>query len=87
MAGATKFLLDNKKPFGIYHAVNAGEATWYDFACEIFQLIGKQVKVNPIPASQYPLPAKRPEYSILKNTKGLPMRDWQEALVEYIGIR
>jgi dTDP-4-dehydrorhamnose reductase len=84
LAGATKYLLENTKPFGIYHAVNAGQATWYDLACEVFKLKGKNVKVNPIPASQFPTSAKRPEYSILKNTKGLPMRDWKEALADYL---
>lgn len=84
VALATKQLLEKKKPFGVYHAVCTGQATWFQFAQEIFRISNMGVKVNPIPASQYPVPAKRPEYSVLVNTKGLTMRSWQEALKDYL---
>lgn len=84
VALATRYILEQKMPFGIYHAVNEGSTTWYGFAQEIFRLAKKDIKVNPIPAKQYPLPAKRPAWSMLKNTKNIPMRSWQEALADYI---
>ena len=86
VALATKYVLDNKKSFGIYHAVCEGQATWYEFAKEIFRLVNIDITVTPISASEYPVAAKRPEYSVLKNTKGLLMRNWQVALAEYISL-
>lgn len=83
LAEATRRIMETKEP-GIYHAVNAGTATWYEFALEIFRLSGKEVKVAPVPASEYPRPAKRPVFSVLKDTKGVRLRPWQEALEAYL---
>lgn len=75
---------------GIFHVTNAGQCTWFDFACEILRLAGMQhVKVEPVPTSAYPRPAKRPGYSVLDNARfdtevGPPLRHWREALAEYM---
>lgn len=84
VAQATRVILDGDYAPGIYHTVNAGTATWYEFAQEIFKLAGKKMTVNPITTAEYPLPAKRPAYSILKNTRGPALRPWQEAIAAYI---
>ena len=70
---------------GIYHFTNEGVASWYDFTKAIMEIAGKDVKVNPIPTSAYPTPAKRPLYSVLskakiKNTYGLQIPYWRESL-------
>jgi dTDP-4-dehydrorhamnose reductase len=70
---------------GIYHFSNEGNITWYDFAVAIKELSGSNCKVNPIPASQYPTPAKRPFYSVLDKTKvkktfGITIPEWKESL-------
>lgn len=80
----TKKLLRKNHPSGVYHAVNAGHTTWYEFAKEIFQIAGKEVNVIPVTSAEFPRPAKRPMYSILNQTKGPSMRPWQEALKEFI---
>ncbi len=49
----------------LFHYANAGTCSWYDFAKAIFKIKGITVKVNPIPTSQYPTPAKRPMYSVM----------------------
>lgn len=54
---------------GIYHFANAGECTWYDFALSIAQLANARTKVNAIPTSQYPTPARRPAHSTLSKEK------------------
>jgi dTDP-4-dehydrorhamnose reductase len=80
-------------PFGIYHATNSGQASWLDFAREVFLLSDKSVsRVVPVSSSQFVRPAKRPAYSVLSHdgwsvlgTGGVsvsPMRDWQLALSE-----
>jgi dTDP-4-dehydrorhamnose reductase len=78
--------LDNK---GIYHYSNMGACSWYEFASEIMNLSGLKCNVNPIPTSQYPTPAKRPQYSVLDKTKiketfGLQIPNWQDALIRCI---
>ncbi|PRD51922.1 dTDP-4-dehydrorhamnose reductase [Sphingobacterium gobiense] len=54
---------------GIYHFSNEGRISWYDFAVAIRDLQGLQCKVNAIPTTQYPTPAKRPQYSLLDKSK------------------
>jgi dTDP-4-dehydrorhamnose reductase len=75
--------------FGIYHATNSGVCSWYEFAVEIFNQAGLNVKVNPLTTEQFPRPAARPKYSVLSKKKieqkGLtPLRDWKSALNAYL---
>lgn len=84
LAQASRKLCESGKPEGVYHLVNDGETTWYEFALKIFELSGIDVKVDPVPSSEFPTPAKRPEYSRLLNTKFATLRTWQEALQEYL---
>ena len=75
-------------PAGIYHGTNSGQATWFEFAQEIFKLSGADVcRVTPVSSSEYPRPAKRPSYSVLShdawaNTAVKSMRDWRIALAD-----
>jgi dTDP-4-dehydrorhamnose reductase len=85
LAQATKELVTQYEP-AMYHLVNDGVTTWYDFAVEIFRLTGKSVKIAPIPSESYKLEAMRPKYSILKNTQGPRLRPWQEAIDKYLKL-
>lgn len=81
------YILNNDLPFGIYHITNEtkkGGITWYEFAKKICKLQKLKVKVRPCSTAEYPLPAKRPPYSSLINTKLPKTRNWQKALKEYI---
>jgi dTDP-4-dehydrorhamnose reductase len=75
-------------PAGIYHGTNSGQATWYEFAQEIFKHAQADiVRVIPVSSSDYLRPAKRPSYSVLShdawvNTSVKPLRDWRIALAE-----
>ena len=55
--------------FGLYHYCNAGICSWYDFAKSIFRMSNIEIKVKPILTEEYPLPAKRPTYSVLDTQK------------------
>ena len=79
---------------GIYHATNSGSTTWYEFAKEIFDLLGEDSnRVLPVKSSNFKRPAVRPTYSVLSHDcwleSGLaPMRDWKDAIVDTIeGIK
>lgn len=83
VAQATQELLRTQPP-GVYHTVNDGVATWYDLAQAVFAAAKMKVTVQPIATSEYPLPARRPQYSILRRSRGPTLRPWQAALDEYI---
>ncbi|NLO09029.1 MAG: dTDP-4-dehydrorhamnose reductase [Clostridiales bacterium] len=75
--------------YGKYHASCEGSTNWYEFALAIFEMAGRKAIVEAISTSEYPTPAKRPEYSVLDNKMlrefhGYYMKGWKEALEEYI---
>lgn len=75
--------------YGLYHIVNHGECSWYDFTVKIFELLGKKVKINKAVSSDFKTKAKRPHYSVLKNGRlaalGLDdLRSWEAALEAYL---
>jgi dTDP-4-dehydrorhamnose reductase len=70
---------------GIYHYSNQGRISWYDFAVAIAKHSGSPCEVHPIPAAQYPTPAKRPSFSLLdtqkiRSTFELQIPQWEESL-------
>jgi dTDP-4-dehydrorhamnose reductase len=77
---------------GTYHLTCGGRTTWYGFAERIREfgldrglLPETCARLEPIPTSGYPTPARRPEFSVLSNEKllkgfGLALPDWEEAL-------
>ncbi len=84
LAVATLKLIEDMKPFGIYHITNTGPATWYEAAKEMFALAGIDIKLNPITPEQFPRSARRPRFAVLLNTKLEPLRNYQEALKDYL---
>jgi dTDP-4-dehydrorhamnose reductase len=85
LAAGTRALLEAAPPAGIYHMTNRGEASWYDFAREIYRITGKSTTVLPVPSTRFPRKAKRPPRAILLNTQLPPMRPWQDALADFLG--
>jgi dTDP-4-dehydrorhamnose reductase len=78
---------------GIFHLTAAGATSWHGFAEAIVQSAARHglldssrlPRINPIPASAYPLPAARPANSrldcqLLRNWSGVALPDWQQAL-------
>lgn len=74
----------NGKSYGIYHLVNEGDCSWYEFTKEIFNIMGMPQEVIPIASKELSRPAPRPHYSILRNTKANKLRHWKEALKDYL---
>ena len=84
------FLVEQRH-FGLFHLVNSGSTTWYDFAREIFRLAGIATPIEPITAAEYGAKAPRPAYSVLDTAKyhslgGPPMATWQSALADYLNF-
>lgn len=78
-------VIDEEPEYGTYHACGTGSTTWYGFAQEIYNQMNLSVNLVPCETKDFPRPAKRPKYSIMNNN-GL-LRDWKEALYEYIELR
>jgi dTDP-4-dehydrorhamnose reductase len=87
--GSIASKLHTGAPSGIYHCTGAGEATWADFAREVFAQAhtrgGPAAQVTPILTAEYPTKAQRPRNSRLDCTKlasdyGLALRPWRDAL-------
>jgi len=70
---------------GLYHLTAAGQTTWFGFASAIVAHALKQPRMTPIATAEYPLPAKRPAYSVmssarLERTFGIALPDWRASL-------
>lgn len=86
LAAKTKEMLSDSYPFGIYHLTNGGPVTWYGAANKLFEIANIHVKLMAVPSQAFPRPARRPNYSVLLNTKMPPLRDFSEALAEYLNL-
>lgn len=87
VARLVKHFLENRPDYGIYHTANSGpKTTWYNLAKTALELKQIDVKIKPCTTEDYPLPAKRPKYSILNDNKLNQMPDWREALREHLKV-
>lgn len=80
-------------PYGTYHFVNSGEASWHELAEAVFARAAIHGRgppsVEPIATSDYPTPAARPANSRLATAKivrdfGISPRAWREAIDEIV---
>jgi dTDP-4-dehydrorhamnose reductase len=83
-ASAIWQIIQEKMPFGIYHAANSGSCSWYEFASHIISKAGIDTEIRKTTQAEYPSKAKRPSWSVLGTNSTLKMRHWKEAFNEYI---
>ncbi|HEY51979.1 MAG TPA: dTDP-4-dehydrorhamnose reductase [Caldilineae bacterium] len=81
-------LLDQQAPPGIYHIINAGSCSRYEFALEVLRQAGRgHIPVTPIPHTEWPRPSQPPLRALLANRAaaalGIQLRPWQEAVAEW----
>lgn len=88
LSRAVYALLEKSPPPGIYHLVNEGACSWYEFTRDIVRLAGGKSEVVPVDRGGVTGSMRRPLYSVLANTKaralGVTLRPWREALAEYV---
>ena len=82
-------ILNRKELVGTFHLTCEGEASWADFAAEIFRLKGVEQKIVPCTTAEFPRPAPRPANSrldkMMLRLSGLPpMPHWKDAPKEFI---
>ncbi len=69
---------------GVYHVVNSGQASWFELAVEVFELLGIPQKIARTTTPLLNQPALRPSYSVLANSRLPQLRHWKDALTEYL---
>jgi dTDP-4-dehydrorhamnose reductase len=79
-----------RRPLGVVHAAAAGECSWFEFAVEVLRAAGLGTPVRPVSSAEFPRPARRPAYSVLRSARAdappeLP--HWREGLSEYLSAR
>jgi dTDP-4-dehydrorhamnose reductase len=78
--------------YGLYHATNQGQCSWYEFAQAIFEFAGLKPNLLPTTVKNFASPIKRPSYSVLENA-GLKklgvdhLPPWRESLKHYFDHR
>lgn len=79
------------KESGIYHLVNQGYCTWYEFTKEIFKVLDINIELVPVDRKGKTDNMRRPLFSALKNEKaakiGIDLPDWKYALSRYLNIK
>ncbi|AAC06769.1 SDR family oxidoreductase [Aquifex aeolicus] len=78
-----KILLENK-PYGIYHVTNSGYCSWYEFAVKILEYSGLKTDIKPVRHTEFKTKANRPLWSPLASKRGIKLRNWEEALKDFI---
>ncbi len=89
-AHALRDVLSGRAPGGTYHLAAAGETSWYGYAKFVIDRARQQGQtlalaadgLKPIPASEYPLPARRPQNSrlnthLLERSFALKLPHWE----------
>lgn len=87
-AHAIRVALNKPEVAGLYHLVASGTTTWHDYAALVFEEARKAGiplalnKLNAVPTTAYPTPARRPHNSRLNTEKfqqnfALVLPDWQ----------
>jgi len=81
-------LLRNRAQSGLYHVVNSGSASWYEFAKQMAEETGLAAHVVATTSREYPTVAARPAYSVLANGKAAAIAGelphWRDALHRYL---
>jgi dTDP-4-dehydrorhamnose reductase len=90
LAVALRRLIETEA-YGLYHAVNTGPVSWYEFVVAAAELAGRAVPIEPISAIDWKPAAIRPRFSALKNarlgTLGIGMPSWRDGIKAYLQVR
>jgi dTDP-4-dehydrorhamnose reductase len=88
IAAATRHLVIAGAPPGLYHCVNAGQATWYEVAKAAADFLGIVPKLVAVSVNDVQFKARRPQFCALAPAKlaaaGFTMPPWRDALRRWL---
>jgi len=75
--------------YGIVHASDEGQCSWYTFTAEIFRLTGTAAMLKPVSVAESRPDVRRPRYSVLENralndARANVMENWRDSLARYL---
>jgi dTDP-4-dehydrorhamnose reductase len=76
-------------PLGVLHVAGGGHCSWFEFAREIVSRAGARCEVSPCTTEEFPRPASRPAYSVLRSERGSDAPElphWREGLGDYLAL-
>lgn len=80
--------LMTKDVAGVIHLTNRGHCTWYELARAVVHEMGAGCPILPITTLQAGRPAKRPQYSVMSNSRcaslGIVLPEWSQALARFV---
>lgn len=82
LASAIKQLLMQNR-YGLFHLSNRGFCSRYEVAREIVKILGVAIKIIPVDSNEFRLAATRVASEAMASKLDI-MRDWREALREYL---
>jgi len=80
----------DRAPLGLLHVAGAGECSWFEFAREIVARAEAVCQVSPVTTAEFPRPAPRPAYSVLRSERGADapaLPDWRQGLADFMALR
>ena len=87
---ATRLLVEGDAPFGTYHCVSSGAATWHDLASAIAHRLGLPARIQGVTAAELRPGAPRPRFCALSNDKlrsiGVPVSAWEASLASHLAM-
>lgn len=76
---------------GLYHLTNSGYASRYEVARYFIEKTGSKALILPVKSDYFPLPAKRPFFSVMSNDKlsqdlGYNIPHWKDGIDRFIRV-
>jgi dTDP-4-dehydrorhamnose reductase len=81
------FAATPQPPLGLVHLAAEEQCSWYEFAVAILERAGVATPVRPCTTAEFPRPAARPAYSVLRSERGeqVPrLPSWRDGLAAYL---
>ncbi|MBL7065116.1 MAG: dTDP-4-dehydrorhamnose reductase [Anaerolineae bacterium] len=77
--------------YGVYHLVNAGYCSRYEYVRRVLQLAGREhISIEPISPDDFERPSTPPRFAPLANTAaaalGIELRPWEEAVEKFLSL-
>lgn len=86
-----QLIAHTSKESGIYHLVNEGYCTWYEFTKEIFRILDIDTELVPVNRKGKTDKMRRPSFSALKNEKakrfGIILPNWKDGVNQYLKLK